>query len=177
MTRSIALIACAALVLPAPAMAGHHGHHGDTLQKCLKAASRLKEGYYAKLEFLSMTGRGGKAYEIELKAPDGTEWEFMCGVKDGVIYEFEREVASPSDPLFSRRMKVDEKTASQTALEIYPGKLVHTEYEIESNGAPSYEFDISSRPGVTYKVEVSAETGEIVEVNVEAWDIGREEED
>lgn len=153
---------------------GGHGHHGDSLHKCLKAASNLKDGYYQKLEYLTMTKEGARTYEIEIKDKDGVEWELMCDIHHGDIYEIEREVESASDPLFKRNMKVDEKTAANTALELYPGNLVHTEYEIEADGSASYEFDIYDKPGVTYKVEVDAETGEIVEVNIEKWDIGRE---
>jgi len=148
--------------------------HGGGLHKCLKAASAIKEGYYAKLEYLTFTDRGIEAYEIEIHDKDGVEWELMCDIAKGTIFEIEREVESPSDPLFKSKMNVDEKTAAQTALALYPGKLVHTEYEIESNGDASYEFDIYDRPGVTWKVEVDATTGEIVEVAVEKWDIGRE---
>jgi len=98
----------------------------------------------------------------------------MCDISTGNIYEIEREVESASDPLFKKNMKVNEEEAGKTALALYPGKIVHTEYEIEANGASSYEFDIFERPGVTYKVEVDAATGEIVEVSIEKWDIGRE---
>jgi uncharacterized membrane protein YkoI len=151
-------------------MAGHHGG----LHACLSAASAVKEGYYAKLEYLTITDRGSEVYEIEIHDKGGVEWELMCDIAKGIIYEIEREVASAADPLFSSKMKVDEKTAAQTALALYPGKLVHTEYEIESNGSASYEFDIYERPGVTYKVEVDATTGEIVEIAIEKWDVGRE---
>lgn len=156
-----------------PAVAGH-GHHGGGLHKCLSAASKIKDGYYAKVEYLTMTAQGFKAYEIEIKDPSGVEWELMCNIHRGEIYEMEREVESASDPLFKKHMKVDEKTAKKTAQELYSGKVVHTEYEIEANGSAAYEFDIWSKPGVTYKVEVDASTGEITEVNVEEWDIGRE---
>lgn len=160
-------------LLSSPVMAdGKRGHGG--LHKCLKAASKIKDGYYQKLEYLTMTEHGVKTYEIEIKDPDGVEWELMCNIRTGDIFEIEREVDSASDPLFKKNMKVDEKTAAKTALELYPGKLVHTEYEIESNGDASYEFDIYEKPNVTYKVEVDAKTGEIIEVNIEKWDIGRE---
>jgi len=148
--------------------------HRGGLNACLSAASAIKEGYYAKLEYLTVTDRGSEVYEIEIHDKDGVEWELMCDIAKGTIYEIEREVESAADPLFKSKMKVDEKTAAQTALALYPGKLVHTEYEIESNGAASYEFDIYERPGVTYKVEVDATTGEIVEITIEKWDIGRE---
>jgi uncharacterized membrane protein YkoI len=148
--------------------------HHSGLHACLKAASAVKDGYYAKLEYLTVTNRGSDVYDIEIHDKDGVEWELMCDISKGSIYEFEREVKSTADPLFKNRMKVDEKTAAQTALALYPGKLVHTEYEIETNGSASYEFDIYERPGVTYKVEVDATTGEIVEIAIEKWDIGRE---
>ncbi len=155
--------------------AGHDGHSGHgSLHKCLKSASAIKEGYYAKLEYLTLTDRGSKTYEIEIHDKDGLEWELMCDISAGTIYEIEREVESASDPLFKKNMKVNEDTAKKTALALYPGKVVHTEYEIEANGASSYEFDIFEKPGVTYKVEVDAATGEIVEVSIEKWDIGRE---
>ncbi|MCH8262597.1 MAG: PepSY domain-containing protein, partial [Proteobacteria bacterium] len=113
-------------------------------------------------------------YEIEIHDKNGVEWELMCDISTGNIYEIEREVKSASDPLFKKNMKVNEEAAGKTALALYPGKIVHTEYEIEANGASSYEFDIFDRPGVTYKVEVDAATGEVVEVSIEKWDIGRE---
>jgi uncharacterized membrane protein YkoI len=159
----------------APVIAkGGHGHHGEGLHKCLKAASKIKDGYYQKLEYLTMTATGARTYEIEIKDKNGVEWELMCDIRHGDIYEIEREVETASDPLFKKHMKVDEKTAANTALELYPGNLVHTEYEIEADGSASYEFDIYDKPGVTYKVEVDASTGEIIEVNIEKWDIGRE---
>jgi uncharacterized membrane protein YkoI len=173
MKISHTLFACISLSLfTAPVFAGHG--HQDSLHKCLKAASEIKSGYYVKVEYLTMTEEGGKAYEIEIRDANGVEWELMCSKRRGEIYEIEREVDSPSDPLFKKHMKVDEKSAAQTAITLYPGKLVHTEYEIESDGSASYEFDIYEKHGVTYKVEVSASTGEIIEVNLEAWDIGRE---
>ena len=156
-------------------LAGHGGHSSHSaLHKCLKSASAIKEGYYAKLEYLTLTDRGTTTYEIEIHDKNGVEWELMCDISTGNIYEIEREVESASDPLFKKNMKVNEEAAAKTALALYPGKIVHTEYEIEANGASSYEFDIFDRPGVTYKVEVDAATGEVVEVSIEKWDIGRE---
>ena len=155
--------------------AGHggHGNRGD-LHHCLKSASAIKDGYYAKVEYLTLTDRGTTAYEIEIHDKNGVEWELMCDRSTGTIYEIEREVTSTSDPLFKKNMKVNEDAAKKAALALYSGKVVHTEYEIEANGASSYEFDIFERPGVTYKVEVDATTGEVVEVSIEKWDIGRE---
>jgi len=163
------------LLFSSAVFAGHgrHGSHGG-LHQCLKSASAIKEGYYAKLEYLTFTGSGTTAYEIEIHDKNGVEWELVCDISTGTIYEIEREVESTSDPLFKKNMKVNEDAAKKAALALYPGKVVHTEYEIEANGASSYEFDIFERPGVTYKVEVDAATGEVVEVSIEKWDIGRE---
>jgi len=151
-------------------MAGHHGG----LHACLNSASAIKDGYYAKLEYLTLTDKGVETYEIEIHDKDGVEWELMCDIKHGTIYEIEREVNSASDPLFKRNMKVSEQDAGKIALELYPGRIVHTEYEIEENGDASYEFDIYNKPGITYKVEINAASGEIAEVSIEKWDIGRE---
>ena len=166
----VALTAITLLVVPQIVFANHQG----TIHSCLQAASAIKEGYYAKVEYLTLTEKDVKTYEIEIHDKNGVEWELMCDIYNGRIYEIEREVESVEDPLFKRQMKVDEKQAAKTALELYPGNLVHTEYEIEADGSPSYEFDINERPGITYKIEVSAETGKIVEVAIEKWDIGRE---
>ena len=172
MKQIITLISALSLALLSQSVLAGHGHGG--LHKCLKEASKIKQGYYGKLEYLTLTEKGVKTFEIEINDDNGVEWELMCDESNGTIYEIEREVASASDPLFKNKMKVDEKTAAQTALSLYAGKIVHTEYEIESNGAASYEFDIWNSPGVTYKVEVDASTGEISEVSIEKWDIGRE---
>jgi uncharacterized membrane protein YkoI len=175
MKQFITLITVLSLALLSQSiMAGGHGYGHGGLHKCLKEASKIKQGYYGKLEYLTLTERGVKTFEIEINDPNGVEWELMCDESNGTIYEIEREVESASDPLFKKKMKVDEKTAAQTALALYAGKVVHTEYEIEANGAASYEFDIYDGSNVTYKIEVDATTGEISEVNIEKWDIGRE---
>jgi uncharacterized membrane protein YkoI len=172
MKQLFTLITVLSLTLLSQSALAGHGHGG--LHKCLKEASKIKQGYYGKLEYLTLTEKGVKTFEIEINDNNGVEWELMCDESNGTIYEIEREVASASDPLFKKKMKVDEKTAAQTALSLYDGKIVHTEYEIEANGNASYEFDIYNSPNVTYKVEVDASTGEISEVNIEKWDIGRE---
>ena len=155
-----------------PANAGH-GRHGD-IHHCLKSASRIKEGYFVKVEYLTLTNRGSDSYEIEIKDKNGVEWEMMCDSSTGDIYELEREVDSASDPLFQKNMKVKVDTAMKTALELYPGRIVNTEYEIKANGNASYEFDIVDALDVTYKIEINAETGNIIDVSIEKWDIGRE---
>jgi uncharacterized membrane protein YkoI len=172
MNNKLAVCAVIGSVAGAPAVFADHRHGG--LDECLAAASAIKDGWYNKLEYLTVTAAGVRTYEIEIQDPDGVQWELMCNVESGTIYEVEREVKDANDPLFKKHAKVDEETARNAALEIYAGTAVHTEYEIEANGAAAYEFDIAGRKGATFKVEVDAATGNITEVAVEKWDIGRE---
>lgn len=154
-----------------PAYAGH-GHGG--LEACLEAASEVKPGSYVKVEYLAYWSGGEPAYEIEVRDADGVEWELMCEADDGRIVELEREVDSADDPLFSAKAKVSEADAVKAAQAMFPGKVKEVEYEIETDGSPTYEIDIVDKTGKEYKVEVSAVTGEIVETAYEAWEIGEE---
>ena len=73
MKQAITLTTMFMLVLfSSPVLAGHggHGNHGG-LHQCLKASSAIKEGYYAKLEYLTLTDRGTPAYEIEIHDKNG----------------------------------------------------------------------------------------------------------
>lgn len=171
---TLSILILALFTTTAMAERGYFNRHHEGLHACLKAASAIKDGYYAKVEYLTMTQHGVDTYEIEIHDKNNVEWELLCDIAKGSIYEIEREVESAQDPLFKKHMKIDKDTAARTALELYPGKLVHTEYEIEANGDASYEFDIYDRPGTTYKVEVDAASGAIVEMAIEKWDIGRE---
>lgn len=144
------------------------------LEDCLAAVAEVKTGRYVKVEFLSVSHRGGPSYEIEVLEAQGTEWELMCSALTGRVYELEQEVESPADPLFAQRMKIKETEARQTALRLYPGRLRAIEYEIESNGDPTYELDIVDPDGHQFKIEISAITGAVIEVHVEAWEIGME---
>ncbi len=113
---------------------------------------------------------------MEVRDADGNEWEFECSAKDARILEMERELDSAEDPLFNKNMKVSEADAKKTATDLYPGTVEEVEYEIETNGDPSYEFDIVDSDGTEWKIEVSAATGKIVEVQVEEWEIGEEDQ-
>lgn len=158
------------MLLSPAAFAAHKGG----LEACLSAAKEVKAGDFVKVEYLIMTSGGRPTYEIEVRDADGVEWELMCDARGAYIYEIEREVDSPDDPLFKARAKVSEADAKATALALYPGEVKEVEYEIEMDGSPTYEFDIVDKHGVEWKVEVSAETGEIIEVAVEKWEIGME---
>lgn len=164
------------LVLFAGASVGFAQAAEDTvhIETCLVAASAVKAGDYLKVEYLAVSPRGVPTYEIEVLGTDGREWELMCDALTGTIYEIEQEAAGSSDPLFQERAKVSEEEARATALNIYPGTIEEVEYELESNGDPSYEIDLVSADGTEFKIEVDAVTGEIVEVSVEAWEIGQE---
>ncbi len=170
----IGTLSVAATLATLPALAGHHG--GGGLEQCLKAAAAVRPGQFAKVEYLAVTDEGGAAYEIEVAASNGTDWEFECD-GHGRIIEMEQEVDDVTHPLFAAKMKVDEATARATALRLYPGTIDEAEYEIEMNGDASYEFDVIDEFGVEFKVEIDATTGEVVEVQVESWEIGIEEDE
>jgi uncharacterized membrane protein YkoI len=170
MLRLAATIALCLVLTPAFA---RHGE--DPLERCLKQVQAIRPGKIVKVEYLGFTDETRAAYEIEVRTDDKAEWEFECSVDNGAILEIEQEVPSADHPLFKRNAKVDEARARSIATELYPGRVVEVEYEIESNGDASYEFAILDKWGVTFKVEVDAATGRIVEVQMRRWQIGYEE--
>lgn len=142
------------------------------LDKCIAAIQAQKTGELVKLEKLNVKGKA--VYEIELEDANGFEWEFMCDVNSGKVFETESEVSSVNSSAFKSKMKVTEEDAKATALKAYPGVIEEVEYEIEANGDASYEFDIVNSKGVETKVVVDATTGKIIEVAIEEWEIGEE---
>ncbi|MBT2969179.1 MAG: hypothetical protein B6D72_00130 [gamma proteobacterium symbiont of Ctena orbiculata] len=150
------------------------GSSAASLDDCLHAASQIKAGDFVKVEFLNPSAEGRPTYEIEVRAANGREWEFMCDAENGMIYEMEQEVESADDPLFKKNAKVTAKQASDTVLELYPGKIEEIEFEIETNGDASYEIDVVDEGGTEFKVEVDAASGKVIEVHVEQWEIGEE---
>jgi uncharacterized membrane protein YkoI len=101
--------------------------------------------------------------------------EFECDGNTGKITEEEQEVEGPEHPDFKSKAKISLEQAKDIALKKHPGKVVETEYEIESNGHASYEFDIEKADGSEAKLEVDATTGEIVEDDErEIYQIGKE---
>ena len=141
------------------------------IEKCIAAAQQQKAGRFVTLEKLNVSGKA--VYELEIVDPNGFQWEFMCDVKTGKIFEVESEVESVNSLAFKKKMKVTEEDAKAIALKVYPGVIEEVEYEIEENGDASYEFDIVNK-GVETKVEVDAATGKIIEVSIEEWQIGEE---
>jgi len=142
------------------------------IEKCISSIQAQKSGDLIKLEKLNADGKA--VYEFELKDENGFEWEFMCDVNTGKVFETESEVSSVNSLAFKRKMKVVEEDAAAIALKKYPGVIEEVEYEIEENGDASYEFDIVNSKGIETKVEVDAATGKIIEVAIEEWEIGEE---
>lgn len=142
------------------------------IESCIAEIQKQKQGELIKLEKLNASGK--PVYEFELRDANGFEWEFMCDIATGKIFETESEVESVNSQAFKSKMKVTEEDAKAIALKAYPGVIEEIEYEIEENGDASYEFDIVNDKGVETKVEVDAATGKIIEVAIEEWEIGEE---
>lgn len=161
-------IATAAPLLPLFAKAD------QPLETCLASAQAIQAGDFLKLEYLDPSAEGMPAYEIELRAASGREWEFMCDAATGTIFEIEQEVQSGEDPLFKAGARVSLDEAMETVLKLYPGEIEEVEYEIEANGDATYEMDVVDGEGAEFKIEVDAATGAIIEVAIEQWEIGEE---
>jgi uncharacterized membrane protein YkoI len=163
------IIAVSILAVSSNAFSAESPHK---FEACMKAALEERPGDIVKVEMKNE--QGGHFYEFDIRGTDGSDWDVECHAHRGLVSEVEREVENVNHPLFKAKLKVDEKTARETALAIYPGEITEVEYEIEPNGAASFEFDIDTTIGHEMKVEVDASTGEIVEANREIWQIGLE---
>ena len=83
--------------------------------------------------------------------------------------------ANPGTEHDSEVVTESEHDVKKIALDAYPGEIVETEFEIESNGDASYEFDIKLKDGREVKLEVDAATGKISEdKETEIFQIGKE---
>ena len=167
---SLLTLSLASLALAHPGPASSAGQ----LETCLAAVSKIRPGVFVKVEYLSPSADGVPTYEIEVRAADGSEWEFMCDATAGHIYEIETEVASSAHERFHSQAQVNEEQARSSAQALYPGEVQEVEYEIESTGEATYEFDIVDAAGTEWKVEVDAASGKVVEVHVEQWELGEE---
>lgn len=145
------------------------------LDECLEAAQDIHMGEFVKVEYLSVSPAGVPTYEIEIRDDNDVEWEMMCNARTGDIYELETEVDSAQDEAFAKNAKITEDDAIKTVTARFGGEVVEVEYEIETDGSPTYEIDVS-RDGQEneFKVEVDAVTGDIIELSVEEWQIGQE---
>lgn len=146
-----------------------HAHNGK-MEACMKAALAKHPGKIISLE--AEIEKGKPIYEFDILGDDGKEWEVECDAKTGKIAEEEREVSSADDPAFNAKITLEE--AQEIALKTKPGKIVETEFSVESDGKSSYEFDIVGDDGVEWEVEVDAMTGKIVEVERETYQIGND---
>jgi uncharacterized membrane protein YkoI len=161
-------------ISPVGAYAGND-HDTAYLDVCLEQASTIKHtDDFVKVEYLTVTHEGDPSFEIEVRDPQGTEWEFMCEADGGTIYEVEQEVESVNDARFKNYAKVSEEQARGIVTDLYPGMIKEVEYEIESNGDATYEIDVVDDRGTEFKAEVDAASGDIIEVHVEEWQIGEE---
>jgi len=145
------------------------------LDDCLEAAQDVHMGDFVKVEYLSVSPAGVPTYEIEVRDDNDLEWEMMCNARTGDIYELETEVDTAQDEAFSKTAKIAEDDAIRTVTDRFGGDVVEVEYEIETDGSPTYEIDVA-RDGQNneFKVEVDAVTGDIIELSVEEWQIGQE---
>ncbi len=150
------------------AYADKHGSKYDDLGSCYKAAVAKFPG-----KVTSVRGEledGKVQYELDSAGNDGKSYEVECDAKTGKIVESEMEVAG-NDPAFTSKAKISYDAAVKAALAKYPGAVVNTEYEVESDGV-AYEFDIVTKDGKTLEVEVDAVTGKVGEAEEVLYQIG-----
>jgi uncharacterized membrane protein YkoI len=159
-------VIASALVL-APFAAQTQAH--DAVGACVAAVLKVHAGKIVKMEV--KTEDKATVYEFDVQKADGTSWDIECNAESGKVTEVEQEVA-PTDAKWTAKAKIAEADAKATALKAFPGTVVETEYEIESNGSASYEFDIKGADGKEYKVEVDATTGKVVESSIELSQVG-----
>jgi uncharacterized membrane protein YkoI len=77
--------------------------------------------------------------------------------------------------LFKAKARIGLEQAKKIALEAYPGEIVETEYQIESNGGAFYAFDIKPKEGLEVNVKVDAASGKLVgDKQTELYQIGKE---
>jgi uncharacterized membrane protein YkoI len=153
----------------------YHQHETAHLGVCLEQVSKIKHtNDFVKVEYLTVTHEGDPSFEIEVRDSKGTEWEFMCEVNDGSIYEVEQEADSANDPRFEKEAEINEQQAREQVTALYPGRVKEIEYEIESSGEATYEIDVVDDHSTEFKAEVDAASGKIIELHVEAWEIGIE---
>jgi uncharacterized membrane protein YkoI len=132
------------------------------IEDCRTAVAKTRPGKVVKVEYKWRKQR--LVYEFEVADRDGLRWELECDGYSGQLIETEREVPSADDPLFAAKRVIALEEAQRIALRRYPGTIVETEYEIESDGDATYEFDIvSGREGREWKIEVDAGSGRIIE--------------
>lgn len=144
----------------------------DSFEICMQQVLQQQPGQVIKVEKKHEAGM--LMYEFDIRGEDGLDWDIECVQDSGEIWEVEREVQNPNDPLFKSKVKVGEKAARKLAMEKYPGTIREVEYEVEADGTAVYEFDIEMADGREMKVEINANSGQLHEANQEIWQIGLE---
>jgi uncharacterized membrane protein YkoI len=166
----------AGLAAALPTQAGDIGEYADaddkTMEQCLQAALDVFGGQALNVEYKHELGQ--PIYDFDILAPDGVRWEVEVNAENAMIWEIEREV-DKTDPAFAAQATIDEGTAVQTALAMFPGEVESVEYGLEHDGSAAYEIDIVMAGGGEMNVEVDASTGRITEANPELWEIGESE--
>ncbi len=146
--------------------------NGGKLEACMKAALARFPGEVRTMEVEIEKGR--RIYEFDIVGKDGVEHEVECDAKTGKLTETEDEVANADVPAFKEKAKISLDDAKKLALAKRAGEIVEIEYEIESDGTPSYEFDIRDASGKEWEVEVDAITGKVLEEEQELYQVGAE---
>lgn len=144
----------------------------DSFEICMQKVLQQQPGQVLKVEKKHETGM--LIYEFDVRGENGLDWDIECTQDAGEIWEVEREVQNPNDPLFKSKVTVGENAARKIALEKYAGTIRKVEYEVESDGIAVYEFDIDMADGQEMKVEINAANGNLHEANQEIWQIGPE---
>ncbi|MDT8311803.1 MAG: PepSY domain-containing protein, partial [Methylophaga sp.] len=166
--QQILLVLIAILPVHAEAM----DKRTDSFEICMQKVLHQQPGQVIKVEKKHESGR--MMYEFDVRGEDGLDWDIECVQDTAEIWEVEREVQNPNDPLFKSRVSVGERAAREIALKAYLGFIREVEYEVESDGTAVYEFDIDMADGREMKVEINASSGHIHEANQEIWQIGLE---
>ena len=161
-----------AIIAVMPMQAEAMDNVSDRFEICMQKVLQQQPGQVIKVE--KKLEAGMMMYEFDVRGKDGLDWDIECVQETGEIWEVEREVQNPNDPLFKSKVKVGEKAARKIALEKYPGTIREVEYEVEAKGTAVYEFDIDMPDGREMKVEINATTGVLHEANQEIWQVGLE---
>lgn len=145
----------------------------NTLARCARAAGPKGLAEIERVEMLTLLAPhelagarpGTPLLTFEMRYPDGSSWEVICNGETGDVVDLEREVASADDPLFRQKATVAESDARRSALEAHPGRIQGVEYEVGSDGTPTYEFLVTPATSKgNLLVEVSGTTGRVTKV-------------
>jgi uncharacterized membrane protein YkoI len=166
MNKKIIAIALASFFIAPAAYADKHDK--GAIDNCVKAALTKFPGTLVSVRAEIEDGKS--QYELDINGDDGKQHEVECDAKVGKIIETEGEVAA-DDSAFTSKAKVSLDAALKIALAKYPGAVMKTEYEIESDGSIAYEFDIKTAGGKLLEVEVDAITGKLSNAEEVLWQI------